>query len=122
VRHAWNGWPRRRAERFDPATEHERAAQAFATACRVGDLPALRQLLATDATVVIDGGGTHAARCPGVLSVEQVNGRPGIAVRRADDVVAVISLSVRGARITAVWIVVNPDKLRRWQQPQRTYS
>jgi RNA polymerase sigma-70 factor (ECF subfamily) len=31
--------------------------------------------------------------------------------------VAVISASVAGAEVTAVWIVLNPDKLRRWHRP-----
>jgi RNA polymerase sigma-70 factor, ECF subfamily len=37
-------------------------------------------------------------------------------LRRAGDAQAVISLSVTEAKIAAVWIVVNPDKLRPWRR------
>jgi RNA polymerase sigma-70 factor (ECF subfamily) len=51
------------------------------------------------------------------LAVETVNGRAGLVVRRAGQAVAVVSLSVAGAEATAVWVVLNPDKLRSWHRP-----
>lgn len=51
------------------------------------------------------------------VAVASVNGRTGLALRRAGQAVAVVSLSVAGTRVTAVWIVLNPDKLQRWHRP-----
>ena len=106
----------------------------FATACRAGSAGAIRSLLATEVVAVSDGGGRVAAalspihgpvqvaRCvtemvgPGVaLTVEAVNGQPGVVLRDAGRVVAVVSLQVSGAKVAAVWIVLNPDKLRHWE-------
>jgi RNA polymerase sigma-70 factor (ECF subfamily) len=49
------------------------------------------------------------------LSVEAVNGAPGVVLRRAAGVVAVVSLRVAGTKVAAVWIVLNPDKLGHWE-------
>lgn len=50
------------------------------------------------------------------LTVESVNGDPGVVVRDAGRrVVAVVSLRVAAAKVAAVWIVRNPDKLRHWE-------
>jgi RNA polymerase sigma-70 factor, ECF subfamily len=116
---------------------HDRATCRFATACLAGDIAALRDILATDAVVISDGGGkVRAASRPlqgadeaarfvsallsrpagTVLTAESVNGRTGLVLRRGGEAVAVVSLSVAGTRITAVWIVLNPDKLTRWHQ------
>jgi len=68
-------------------------------------------------------GADAVARCvtellsaePGTaLSVEAVNGQAGVVLRRAGQVVAVVSLNVTGTKVAAVWIVLNPDKLRHW--------
>ncbi|WP_203881088.1 hypothetical protein [Planotetraspora kaengkrachanensis] len=98
-------------------------------------MAALKTVLAADALVVSDGGGkvrasvrpTYGADAaarfvvtllvgpPGTqVSVESVNGRTGLVLRRAGHAVAVVSLSVAGAEVTAVWIVLNPDKLHLW--------
>jgi RNA polymerase sigma-70 factor (ECF subfamily) len=54
-----------------------------------------------------------------LLSVEAVNGQPGVVLRTldgaAEKVVAVLSLKVAGPKVATVWIVLNPDKLRHWQ-------
>jgi RNA polymerase sigma-70 factor (ECF subfamily) len=50
------------------------------------------------------------------LSVEGVNGRPGLVVRRQGLVLAVVGVSATGPRITVLWIVLNPAKLRGWQR------
>ncbi|MGW4404860.1 sigma factor [Nonomuraea sp. NPDC004702] len=114
---------------------HERVARRFAAACQAGDTEALREVLAADAIVVSDGGGkvrvavrpAHGAdavaRVVTALLIDQpgtepaigsVNGRTGLVLRRAGKVVAVVSVSVAGAEVTAVWIILNPDKLQRW--------
>jgi RNA polymerase sigma-70 factor (ECF subfamily) len=118
-----------------PSAEHDRATRRFAAACRDGDVWALRDLLVSDVVVTTDHGGnvrTPAAPIrgpadvvgylaslsggsPAHLTVEQVNGRSGIVLRRAGETVAVMVLGVTEAKVVAVWIVLNPDKLRRWQ-------
>jgi len=113
----------------------ESVVQEFATACSAGSVGALRRMLAPQAVVVSDGGGQVAAaphpvrgadavaQCvtellslqPGTaLTVQAVNGQAGVVLRRAGAVVAVVSLTVTGAKVAAVWIVLNPDKLRHW--------
>jgi hypothetical protein len=117
-------------KRGDHAVVHR-----FATACRAGSAGAIRSLLAPEVIAVSDGGGqvfaapdpvrgvAQVAQCVtdllGVhpdlaLTVEAVNGQPGVVLRGADGVVAVVSLKVTGAKVAAVWIVLNPDKLRHW--------
>ena len=107
----------------------------FAEACRRGDLDEIRAALDTAAAAVCDGGGVvptvgavHGAGevaelavavlCgPNtVLTVEAVNGRAGLAVRRAGRAVAVIAVETAGTGITALWIVLNPAKLHRWHR------
>ncbi|GAA1697537.1 RNA polymerase sigma factor [Nonomuraea maheshkhaliensis] len=115
---------------------HERVARRFAAACQAGDTEALREVLAADAIVVSDGGGKvrvairptygadAVARVVTALLIDQpgtepaigsVNGRTGLVLRRAGKAVAVVSVSVAGAEVTAVWIILNPDKLQRWR-------
>lgn len=114
---------------------HDHVARRFAAACDTGDSAALAAILAADAVVVCDGGGK--VRAPArpiqgahevatfvaalltdssdtVLAVEPVNGRTGLTLRRAGRAVAVVSVSIAGTEVTAVWIVLNPDKLHGW--------
>jgi RNA polymerase sigma-70 factor (ECF subfamily) len=116
----------------------DRIARRFAAACDAGDTTALTAVLAADAIVVSDGGGklrapvhpTHGAdavarfitylltgRPRTAVTVGSVNGRTGLVLRREGRAVAVVSVSTAGDEITAVWIVLNPDKLRRRQRP-----
>ena len=106
--------------------------RAFAAACDGGSAELLRGLMTPEVVVVSDGGGKvaaalspvrgagAAARCvsdllPGtMLTVEAVNGEEGVVLRRSGEVVAVVSLGITGAKVSAIWIVLNPDKLRHW--------
>lgn len=116
------------SKRGDHAVVHR-----FATACRAGSPGAIRSLLAPEVVALSDSGGRVAApvspargpeqvaRCviellgPDiVLTVEAVNGQPGVVLRGRGGVVAVVSLKLAGAKVAAVWIVLNPDKLRGW--------
>ncbi|TCO43641.1 hypothetical protein EV646_112218 [Kribbella antiqua] len=113
----------------------EALVRRFALSCTAGDLAAVRRTLAEDAIAVTDGGGkvvaprqplegadnvarfvaTLLARRPGTdLTAEAVNGHTGLVLRHTGQAVAVISLTIAGAHITAVWIVLNPDKLTHW--------
>ncbi len=132
------GPPQRQARSHQAMlVRHDHVARRFAAACETGDAAALRAVLATDAMVVSDAGGklraaihpTHGADAvarfvtalltgqPGTeVAVASVNGRTGLVLRRAGQAVAVVGVSVAGAEVTAVWIMLNPDKLRRWHR------
>ncbi|MEU8609564.1 siderophore-interacting protein [Actinoplanes sp. NPDC048791] len=103
----------------------------FATACRSGDTVAIRAALAVTVVAVCDGvgvvhGAIDVARLARLLLVERpqvtvsaeaVNGGPGLAVRRLGRAIAVIAIDTTGAEITALWIAVDPGKLRAWHRP-----
>ncbi|MEW9552826.1 hypothetical protein [Nonomuraea sp. NPDC050783] len=114
---------------------HDRAVRGFAAACDAGDPAAMRALLAGDAVAVSDGGGKlrapiHPARGADAVAryvtallagrpgdepaLTRVNGRTGLVLRHSGRAVAVVGLSVAATGITAVWIILNPDKLRHW--------
>jgi RNA polymerase sigma-70 factor (ECF subfamily) len=111
----------------------------FLVAARDGDLAGLEDLLTADVVSRADGGGVvHAARRPvrgrndvaryvigivhkfseGLLpAVVEVNGVPAVAL--TDDgggLRAVLTLQTDGERLTALDLVVNPEKLRFAQQ------
>ena len=123
--------------RFDvDRREREELAARFFDAMTVGDVDALRELLAGDIEVYGDGGGKapqwsrvvvgadNVARMFGGLGrrfsgagitveAHEVNGQPGAVVRDADGlVVNVLVLDVLDGRIQVVRSVINPDKLR----------
>ncbi|MEU0932945.1 hypothetical protein [Embleya sp. NPDC005971] len=120
----------------DVAARHDEVVRRFAAACVTGDTAAMRAMLAADAIVVSDGGGkvraavepTHGAEAVArfvkdllgdpphpVVSVASVNGRAGLLLGAEGRVVAVVGVSVAEGDVTAVWIMLNPDKLRGWQ-------
>jgi hypothetical protein len=105
----------------------------FAAACRLADVTAIRAALDDDAFAVCDAGGLASAAIgtvhgadgvaelaagllsEGELTIEAVNGHAGLALRRAGRAVAVAALQTADGKVTAVWIVLNPVKLRRWR-------
>jgi RNA polymerase sigma-70 factor (ECF subfamily) len=123
--------------RFAPSREaHARLLESFAQACARGDVDALRAMLAEDVVAWTDGGGKRrAARnllCGSDAvsrffvgltkkgSVEgrdiafvDVNGWPALALKLGAKVDSVLAIQTDGARIYAVYVVVNPDKLGR---------
>ena len=100
----------------------------FVHACRSGDTTTVRAVLTPEAIAVCDGigavyGRTGVAEIAELLLAERpritvtheaVNGRPGLALRDPARVIAVIAVATAGARITALWIVLDPAKLRAW--------
>ncbi|MER7002868.1 siderophore-interacting protein [Dactylosporangium sp. NPDC000555] len=117
--------------------QHDDVVRRFAEACRLGDIVAVRAALEADAVAVCDGGGVVPAALDPVhgaedvarlvvvllcgqpdteLTIEAVNGRAGLALRRADRAVAVAGVEVVGGRVAVVWIVLNPAKLRGWHR------
>ncbi|WP_331281114.1 sigma factor-like helix-turn-helix DNA-binding protein [Rhodococcus sp. UNC363MFTsu5.1] len=109
----------------------------FKQAWEAGDIEALVDLLDPDATMVADGGGLvgtvlrpveggkHIARylvhiadkAPGLALMERtVNGRPGLVAQHAGVTVTVAAFDLAGGRITHIWAVRNPEKLRPWNE------
>ena len=122
-----------------PATPTARQAgivRAFKQAWEAKDIDALIGLLDPGATVTADGGGRATAaphpiqggqqvarylagitgRAPGnVTFLERtVNGQPGLVAQQNGVTVTVFAFAVAGDRITHIWAVRNPDKLRPW--------
>ncbi|MFF4927192.1 RNA polymerase sigma factor SigJ [Kitasatospora sp. NPDC001261] len=99
------------------------------------DIAALVGLLAPDATMTADGGGLAGAAlrpvvggeriarylvhfadlAPGLTLLERtVNGRPGLVARLGGRTATVAAFDLADGRITRVWAVRNPEKLRPW--------
>ncbi|MFI0965902.1 RNA polymerase sigma factor SigJ [Streptomyces sp. NPDC021080] len=109
---------------------------AFKKAWEAKDIEALVGLLDPDATAVADGGGLAATflhpieggeriahawaelarRSPAdmLLLERTVNGRPGLVAQQDGVTVTVLAFEVVGDRIRHIWVVRNPEKLRRW--------
>ncbi|MEU6918231.1 RNA polymerase sigma factor SigJ [Streptomyces olindensis] len=118
-----------------PAAERADLVRSFRRAWEAQDIDGLIGLLAPDATATGDGGGLvtaalhpvegaeriarffvdRARAVPGVTLLEcAVNGQPGLTARKDGVTVSVLAFDVAGDRITRIWAVLNPDKLRPW--------
>ncbi|MEU2269670.1 RNA polymerase sigma factor SigJ [Streptomyces olindensis] len=118
-----------------PAAERAALVRSFRRAWEAQDIDGLIGLLAPDAIATGDGGGLvsaalhpvegaepiarffvdRARAVPGVTLLEcAVNGQPGLLARKDGVTVSVLAFDVAGDRITRVWAVLNPDKLRPW--------
>jgi hypothetical protein len=116
---------------------HDDVVRRFAEACQLGDIAAVRAALKADAVVACDGGGVVPAALGPIrgaedvaelvavllcgqpdteLTIEAVNGRAGLALRRAGQALAVVGVKVADARVAVLWIVLNPAKLRGWHR------
>ncbi|MFE4963660.1 RNA polymerase subunit sigma [Streptomyces sp. NPDC056660] len=128
---------RRQRSHSTPPDEHDLLARTVRQACVNEDAELLESLLCPDATAFFDGGGkvralsrplhgsrqvahsllTLLARHPRTtLTTQSVNGRTGLIARYDHRVAAVISLDIAGHQVAQVWVVLNPDKLRSWNQ------
>ncbi|WP_461037211.1 nuclear transport factor 2 family protein [Streptomyces mayteni] len=117
------------------AGQHADVVRAFKRAWEAGDIEALVDLLAEDATAVGDGGGLgsaaprpvegagrvarffaeRAVAASGLTLLEGVvNGQPGLVARLDGVTVSVLAFDVSGGRISRIWAVLNPDKPRPW--------
>ncbi|MGW4502217.1 sigma factor-like helix-turn-helix DNA-binding protein, partial [Micromonospora sp. NPDC004336] len=113
--------------------EQERLLDAFLAAARDGDLAALTGLVAADATSWTDGGGRVKAARNSVSGADRVarffaglygpgreftarrvelNGQPAALVTRPDGATYALTVGAAGGRITGLYLVGNPDKLR----------
>lgn len=123
--------------RFQIPKEHGlQIAAAFFAASRGGDMGQLRSLLAKDVTVYADGGGKAPAATEPIVGFENVielhallsrlfaenmsrilryafiDGLPGFVTIEPGNVVQTTALQIENGKITAIYVVRNPDKLR----------
>ncbi|NUW45943.1 RNA polymerase sigma factor SigJ [Nonomuraea rhodomycinica] len=118
-----------------PAARRAGVVRDFKQAWEAKDIDALIGLLDPGATVIADGGGlvnallrpiegpeqiaryamTIAGMASGLTILERtVNGQPGLVAQRDGVIDAVMAFEVAGDRITRIWAVRNPEKLRPW--------
>jgi RNA polymerase sigma factor (sigma-70 family) len=119
-----------------PTARQAGLVRAFRQAWEAKDIGALIGLLDPGATVIADGGGLASAalhpieggeqvaryladiasRASGNMTVLErtVNGQPGLVAQQDGVTVTVFAFEVTGDRITRIWAVRNPDKLRSW--------
>ena len=118
-----------------PTARQAAIVRDFKQAWETQDIGALIGLLDPSATVTADGGGRVAAalrpiegseqiaryladiadRAPGMTMLEcTVNGQPGLVAQQDGSTVTVFAFKVTGNRISHIWAVRNPDKLRPW--------
>jgi RNA polymerase sigma-70 factor (ECF subfamily) len=111
-------------------------ANAFFAASRSGDMGALGALLAADVGMWADGGGKRPATMEPALGYNivlklhrslavlfgkygstlvhtgTINGLPGFVTREADGELQTTALEIVDGKITAIYVMRNPDKLR----------
>jgi RNA polymerase sigma factor (sigma-70 family) len=118
-----------------PAARQAGIVRAFKQAWEAKDIGALIGLLDPCATAIADGGGLVSAvfrpiegaeqiaryavdladRAPGLTILERtVNGQPGLIAQQDGITVTVAAFDIAGDRITHIWAMRNPDKLRLW--------
>jgi RNA polymerase sigma-70 factor (ECF subfamily) len=119
-----------------PVAQQARVVRAFAAAWRASDIDALIGLLDPGATATADGGGLAttflhpieggeqiarawlelARRIPATMTFAErtVNGQPGLVAQQDGVIVTVFAFEVAGDRITRIWAMRNPEKLRPW--------
>ncbi|MEJ2624790.1 MAG: sigma-70 family RNA polymerase sigma factor [Pseudolabrys sp.] len=123
--------------RFQVEKQHGVAlAEAFFAASRSGDMKALSEMLAADVSAHTDGGGKRPAVLKPIVGFDAVmqaherlavlfkhrpsqlvragfiNGLPGFVTLEADGELQTTALDIEDGKITAIYIVRNPDKLR----------
>ncbi len=111
-------------------------AQAFFAASRTGDLKALTAMLSDDVSMHADGGGKRPAVLRPVIGIEEVmkvhtvlarffakggstllrttvvSGLPGFITQEADGELQTTALDIEDGKITAIYVMRNPDKLK----------
>ena len=119
-----------------PTAELAGIVKDFKRAWEAKDIAALIGLLDPDATVIADGGGLATASLhpiegseliarflvdlavqtpPNVTFTERtVNGQPGLVAQQDGLTVTVFAFDVVDGRITHIWAIRNPEKLRPW--------
>ena len=123
--------------RFDLSKEKGlEIAEAFFNASRSGDMTTLSLLLASDVSMHSDGGGRKPAAMKPMLGFDEVmklhgalanffakngsrflrfafiNGLPGFVTMEAGDTLQTTALDIRDGKISGIYIMRNPDKLK----------
>lgn len=119
-----------------PAAQRAEVVRNFKQAWEAKDIDALIGLLDPNAVTVADGGGLATAklhpieggeqiarflidltrRAPDLTLAERtVNGEPGLLAQQDGVNLTVMAFAISGERITHIWAVRNPEKLRLWQ-------
>ncbi|MFB6819866.1 RNA polymerase sigma factor SigJ [Streptomyces sp. NPDC056347] len=122
-----------------PSAGQAGLVRRFKEAWEAKDIRALVGLLDPDAALTADGGGLvstvlrpvtggeriaqyliHIAdKAPGLKLLERsVNGRPGLVAQHTGVTVTVAAFALADDRITHIWAVRNPEKLRPWTEAQ----
>jgi RNA polymerase sigma-70 factor (ECF subfamily) len=118
-----------------PAPQQAGIVRDFKQAWEAKDIHALIGLLDPGASLIADGGGLVSAALRPVEGGEQVarylvdlpgraanltfleravNGQPGLVVQQDGLIVTVYAFGIADRRITHIWAVRNPEKLRPW--------
>lgn len=111
-------------------------AQAFFAASRGGEIAGLSQILAEDVSLYSDGGGKRPAAARVMVGLNEVirtfaaisrlmrgqtgalvryayiNGLPGFVTREPDGMLQTTALLIEDAKVRAVYVMRNPDKLQ----------
>ncbi|NUT46032.1 MAG: RNA polymerase sigma factor SigJ [Saccharothrix sp.] len=119
-----------------PAAHQADLVRDFKRAWEAKDITALVGLLDPTATFTADGGGlvttaprpieggeqiarfilAVAAGVPGDFTILErtVNGRPGLLIQNDGVTASVYAFDIANDRITSIWVIRNPEKLRPW--------
>ncbi|MET7773241.1 RNA polymerase sigma factor SigJ [Nocardia sp. NPDC005366] len=124
-----------RTSRGPSRTQRAEVVRDFKRAWEARDIEALIGVLDPQATATADSGGLApaflhpieggeriarawidiAARAPETTLLERtVNGQPGLVAQLGDTIVSVYAFDITGGRITRIWAIRNPEKLRPW--------
>jgi hypothetical protein len=118
-----------------PASRQAGIVRDFKVALESGDVEALVGLLDPGVTAIADGGGQVSTTLRPIEGAERVarslfllkdrlkdltilertvNGQPGLIAQQDGVTVSVYAFEVAGDRISRIWAVRNPEKLRPW--------
>jgi hypothetical protein len=121
----------------EPNADGHRVLGALRRALAHGDGGSVATLLDVDVQLLIDGGGTVSVAEPpltGVRAVSDrlcrlvaasplpeidladVNGAPGLVLRRGDTVIGIVGIQTTRGLITTVFVVLSPTKLEIWNR------
>ncbi len=125
----------RRPRQDVTAAERDRVLERFISAGATGDLQSLMDVLAPDVVLITDGGGhkkaalrpihgrDKALRFLGAVSqgpmtgeVLTVNGGPALALHLDGELDTVATFRIEDGVVTALYLLRNPEKLRRLGQ------
>jgi RNA polymerase sigma factor (sigma-70 family) len=118
-------------------SEQQEVVERFLAALRTGQVQELMEIMAPDVVLIADGGGLVAAALAPIRGAEPVasllarvkdavaveattvwlNGEPAGRIEFDGELSGAVSLVVEGGRVTRIYVVRNPRKLARLDQP-----